>query len=192
MARSFTEREKENIKRSLQEACKQSWTQYGYKKTSVDELCRQVGISKGAFYLFFESKEALFCEVLCSVQEQICNAALEIIEKHKGKYGVAEALKLIYREYDKNNFLYNSDSMDFTILMNKLSEGQAKKIEESNRMSQQLFFSQPYLKFKVDTDLAMSVIYSLIMNIKNKDVLPHNHMETFDFMVDHLIDSLYE
>ena len=53
MARSFTEREKENIKRSLQEACKQSWTQYGYKKTSVDDLCKQVGISKGAFYLLF-------------------------------------------------------------------------------------------------------------------------------------------
>ena len=192
MARSFTEREKENIKRSLQEACKQSWTQYGYKKTSVDELCKQAGISKGAFYLFFESKEALFCEVLCSVQEQICNAALKVIESRKDKYGVAEALKLIYQEYDKNNFLYNSDSMDFTILMNKLSEEQAKNIEESNRMSQQLFLSQPYLKFKVDADLAMSVIYSLIMNIKNKDILPHNHMGTFDFMVDHLIDSLYE
>lgn len=192
MPRSFTEREKENIKRSLQEACKQSWTQYGYKKTSVDDLCKQVGISKGAFYLFFESKEALFCEVLCSVQEQICNVALEVIDKHKNKYGVAEALKLIYREYDKNNFLYNSDSTDFTILMNKLSEEQAKKIEESNHMSQQLFFSQPYLKFKVDAGLAMSVIYSLITNIKNKDILPHKHVETFDFMVDHLIDSLYE
>lgn len=192
MARSFTEREKENIKRSLQEACKQSWTQYGYKKTSVDDLCKQAGISKGAFYLFFESKEALFCEVLCSMQEQICNAASEIIEKLQDKYGVAEALKLIYREYDKNNFLYNSNGTDFTILINKLSEEQAKKIEESNQMSQQLFLSQPYLKFKVDTDLAMSVIYSLIMNIKNKDIVPHNHLETFDFMVDHLIHSLYE
>ncbi len=60
MARSFTEREKENIKRSLQETCKRSWTQSGYKKTSVDDLCRQAGISKGAFYLFYESKEALF------------------------------------------------------------------------------------------------------------------------------------
>ena len=59
-------------------------------------------------------------------------------------------------------------------------------------MSQQLFSGQPYLKFKVDADLAMSVIYSLIMNIKNKDILPQNHMETFDFMVEHLIDSLYE
>ncbi len=192
MARSFTEREKENIIRSLQEACKQSWTQYGYKKTSVDDLCKQVGISKGAFYIFFESKEALFCEVLCSVQEQICNVASEVINKHKDKYGVAEALKLIYREYDKNNFLYDSDSTDFTILMNKLSEEQAEKIEESNHMSQQLFLSQPHLKFKVNADLAMSVIYSLIMNIKNRDILPYNHMETFDFMVDHLIDSLYE
>ncbi len=192
MARSFTEREKENIKRSLQEACKQNWTQYGYKKTSVDDLCRQVGISKGAFYLFFESKEALFCEVLCSVQEQIRNAASKIIEKHKNKYGVAEALKLIYREYDKNNFLYDSDSTDFTILMNKLSQEQAGKIQESNYMSQQLFISQPYLKFKVDADLAMSVIYSLIMNVKNKDILPYHHMETFDFMVDHLIERIYE
>ncbi len=38
----------------------------------------------------------------------------------------------------------------------------------------------------------MSVIYSLIMNIKNKDILPYNHIETFDFMVSNLVDSLYE
>lgn len=192
MARSFTERERECIKKSLQDACKQSWTQYGYKKTNVDDLCRQAGISKGAFYLFYKSKEALFCEVLCSVQEQIRNAVSQIIEKQKNKYGIAEALKLIYREYDRNNFLYNSDSTDFTILINKLSMEQAKKIKESNKMNQQIFTSQPYLEFKVDTDMAMSVIYSLIMNIKNKDILPHNHVDTFDFMVDNLIDSLYE
>ena len=134
MARSFSEREKDNIKKSLQEACKQSWTQYGYKKTSVDDLCKQVGISKGAFYIFFESKEALFCEVLCFVQEQICNAASEVIEKRKDKYGVAEALKLIYQEYDKNNFLYDSDSTDFTILMNKLSEEQAWNYQAYERL----------------------------------------------------------
>lgn len=192
MARSFTDQEKEHIRKHLQEACKQSWTQYGYKKTNVDKLCKQVGISKGAFYLFYESKEALFCEVLCSVQEQIYVTASKMIEKQKDKYGVAEALKFIYRAYDKNNFLYNSDSMDFTILLNKLSEEKVKELEESNRMSQQLFLCKPYLKFKINADMAMSVLYSLIINIKNKDILPYNHMETFDFMVDHLIDSLYE
>lgn len=192
MARGFAEREKENIKRSLKEACEKNWTQHGYKKTSVDELCRRAGISKGAFYLFFESKEALFCEVLCSVQEQICNGALRIMEKQKDKNGVAEALKFIYREYDRNNFLYDSDTVDFTIFMNKLSKEQAERMEESNHMAQQLFLSQPYLKLKADGDMALSVIYSLIMNIKNKDILLRNHRETFDFMVDHLIESLYE
>ncbi len=192
MARSFTEREKEKIRRSLQEICKQSWTQHGYKKTSVDDICRKAGISKGAFYLFFESKEALFCEVLCSVQEQIFRAASEVIEHYKNKNGVAKALKLIYREYDQNNFLYQSSRADFTTFMNRLSEEQAKKIEKSNQMSRQLFLNRPYLKFKTDAELALSVIYSLIMNIKNKDTLPYSHMETFDFMAEHLTDSLYE
>ncbi|MDD3339611.1 MAG: TetR/AcrR family transcriptional regulator [Lachnospiraceae bacterium] len=192
MARSFSEREKETIKKNLLEACKQNWTQYGYKKTSVDELCRQVGISKGAFYLFYESKESLFCQVLCSVQKQIYDAASKVIEKHRNKQGVAAALKLIYREYDKNNFLYDSDSTDFTILMNKLSEEQANEINASNQLNRQLFLNHPSLKFKVDADMAVSVIYSLIMNIKSKKILPHDHMETFDFMADHLINDLYE
>lgn len=192
MARSFTRQEKETIKKNLMEICKKSWTQYGYKKTSVDDICKKAGISKGAFYIFFKSKEALFCEVLCSVQEQICNTAANIIEENKNKYGVAEALKFIYQEYDKNNFLYNSDSTDFTILMNRLPDEQVKRIKNATYMGRQLFLDKPYLKLKIDTDMAVSVIYSLIMNIKNKDVLPHSHIETFNFMVNNLIGNLYE
>ena len=192
MARSFSEREKENIRKSLIDICKQSWTQYGYKKTSVDEICKQAGISKGAFYLFFESKEALFCEVLCSVQREICEMAEAAMEEEKGKSGVVKALKLIYRAYDKNSFLYGSDTADYTILMNKVSEEQAKEMEQAGELSRQLFSGHPALKFKVDANMAISVIYSLIMNIKNKDVLPQNHLEVFDFMAGHLIDNLYE
>lgn len=115
-----------------------------------------------------------------------------MIEKRSDKYGVAEALKFVYREYDRNNFLYSSDSKDFTVLMNKLSEEQIQKIEASNYRSRQPFLGRPNLKLKVDAELAVSVIYSLIMNVKNKEVLLHNHTETFDFMADHLIDSLYQ
>lgn len=192
MARGFTERERENIKRNLLKVGKESWTRYGCKKTSVDELCRQAGISKGAFYLFFESKEALFCEILCSVQNYICEEASKIMEEQRDKCGVVKALKFVYREYDKNNFLYYVDSTDFTVFMNKLSEDQAGRIEEANRRSRELFISHPHMKLKVDADLALAVIYSLIMNIKNKELLPCNHMETFEFMAERLIDSLYE
>lgn len=108
------------------------------KKRSSKGVCRQAGISKRAFYLFFESKEALFCEVLCSVQGQICDAASRAMERQKDKYGVAKALKLIYREYDKNNFLYHSDPVDFTIFMNRLTGEQIEKFVATNNMSKQL------------------------------------------------------
>jgi len=191
MGRSFTKREKEKIRQSLQDACKQSWTRYGYKKTSIDELCRQAGISKGAFYLFYESKEALFCEVLCQVQQQIRDGAAKILIEYQDKRGAAEALKYIYREYDKHNFLYNADSVDYTILLHKLSEEQAGRLRKSERMSREIFYDRPWLKFRIDRDKAMAVIYALLMNLKNKEILPYDHMETFDFMIDHLIDSLY-
>lgn len=192
MAKGFTEQEKITIKKNLQHACRQSWTMHGYKKTGVDELCRQAGISKGAFYLFYASKEALFCEVLCSVQEQMRKEASRILKERPNKHGVAKALKHIYREYDRYHFLCDADSMDFTILKNRLSEEEVRKIEASEQLNRQLFFSHPRLKCKVKEDLALSVLYTLILNIRNKDVLLHNHMETFDFMADHLADSLYE
>ena len=33
---------------------------YGYDKTTVDEIAREAGVSKGAIYLHFKSKEDLF------------------------------------------------------------------------------------------------------------------------------------
>lgn len=192
MAKSFTERERETIRKNLMNACRQSWTQHGYKKTNIDELCKQAGISKGAFYLFFDSKEALFCDVLCCVQEEIYNKASDLMERCPDQSGVADAVKAIYRDYDENNFLYNANSSDFTVLTNKLSEEQLEKIKRSNDRNRTLFLDHPHLQFKVNPEIALSVIYALIMSIKTKDVIPYQHTAVLDFMVDHLIDDMYE
>ena len=40
----------------------------GYERATVDEIVREAGFSKGAFYVHFESKEDLFWEML---QERI-------------------------------------------------------------------------------------------------------------------------
>lgn len=121
---------------------------HGYKKTGVNELCRQASISKGAFYLFYASKEALFCEVLCSVQEQMRKEASRILKERPNKHGVAKALKHIYREYDRYHFLCDADSMDFTILKNRLSEEEVRKIKASEQLNRQLFFQPSTLKMQ--------------------------------------------
>ena len=40
------------------------FSNYGYVASSVDDICKDAGVSKGAFYHHFESKQALFLALL--------------------------------------------------------------------------------------------------------------------------------
>jgi TetR/AcrR family acrAB operon transcriptional repressor len=44
---------------------------YGYDKTTVDEIAREAGVSKGAIYLHFKSKEDLFEALILSESDVI-------------------------------------------------------------------------------------------------------------------------
>jgi AcrR family transcriptional regulator len=63
MGRAFRKQEKEAIYKALAEKGKKLFTRYGINKTTVQDLTDAVGVSKGAFYQFFTSKEALFQEI---------------------------------------------------------------------------------------------------------------------------------
>ena len=64
MPRAFTADETERICRRLKEAGQESFARRGIRSTTVDDLARSAGISKGAFYRFFDSKEALLVSLL--------------------------------------------------------------------------------------------------------------------------------
>ena len=63
MPRAFKEEEKEKIRAKLLEAGRSCFLRYGLKKTTIEDVVGPAGIAKSSFYLFFESKEALFVEV---------------------------------------------------------------------------------------------------------------------------------
>ena len=60
MPKTFSDAERVHIKKRLMEEAEACLTQYGIRKTSVDELVKRVNIPKGTFYLFYPSKEMLF------------------------------------------------------------------------------------------------------------------------------------
>lgn len=64
MPRAFTDDERELIAKRLLEQGSELFATHGLRKTSVEELARAAGISKGAFYLFYDSKEALFMDAV--------------------------------------------------------------------------------------------------------------------------------
>ncbi len=60
MPRAFTTQETAAIRARLMETGAGRFARQGVRRTTVDDLARAAGISKGAFYGFFDSKEALF------------------------------------------------------------------------------------------------------------------------------------
>lgn len=62
----------------LLDAAAQQFSAHGYDATSVDDICRLAGVSKGAFYHHFESKQALFLALLNSWLELIDTGLAEL------------------------------------------------------------------------------------------------------------------
>jgi AcrR family transcriptional regulator len=80
MPRAFSEHEKEVINQRLLEQGARLFSTYGLRKTNVDEIARAAGISKGAFYNFYASKEALFMDVIEQDEEQARKELLAVID----------------------------------------------------------------------------------------------------------------
>ena len=53
---AFTDYETEQLRKALLKETRHCAVTLGMKKTSVDQLTKAVGIAKGSFYKFYESK----------------------------------------------------------------------------------------------------------------------------------------
>ena len=80
MPKAFSEHERAVIQARLLEEGYKFFSAYGLKKTNVEELAEAVGISKGAFYLFYESKEALFMDVTEQVEARYRREVLAVVD----------------------------------------------------------------------------------------------------------------
>lgn len=123
MPKSFTENEREYIKKSLKQEAKECLKLYGIKKTTVDELVKRVKIPKGTFYLFYDSKELLLFDVINDVQDEIQSQVIEELQVSRGNIDSEELTELLFRLYKKveNTFLLNIlTNGELELLMRKL------------------------------------------------------------------------
>jgi len=89
---------------AILDAMERLLARYGYKKTTVDDLAREVGIGKGSIYLHFPSKEEV---ALCSI-DRVVDRLLAKLQEIAGASGaVAERL----REMLRTRVLFRFDSV---------------------------------------------------------------------------------
>ena len=99
--KSYSENERAYLKERLMEEAEKCLSQYGIRRTTVDELIRRVNIPKGTFYLFYESKERLLFDVILRLNDEIQN---NLIKEISGLPEVPDAETLtdiIFRIYQR-------------------------------------------------------------------------------------------
>ena len=67
MPKIYSEKEKENIRELLLEEAQIALAHSGIESITVDQLVEAAAIPKGTFYLFYQSKEELFLDVVSVV-----------------------------------------------------------------------------------------------------------------------------
>jgi len=99
MPKTLSESERTYIKERLKTETEKCLASYGIRKTTIDELVKRVGIPKGTFYLFYESKEQLLYEVIMDFDKKAQEQLLQEVTALPGVPDVDAFTDIILRFY---------------------------------------------------------------------------------------------
>lgn len=191
MPRHFSTQEQKIIRNKLIEKGKELIAIFGLKKTTISDLTKAVGISKGSFYNFFASKEELLFTIFKlegnklrkKISQEILNSSRDAAKSIK------ELIKLILKEMDDNpiiNRIYNSDDLNY--VYQKLSQEQWK---ENRELSVDALI--PVIEIwqkegriiEKDPELIISVIRAVVfISLHKKEIGEEIYPETIDLLID--------
>jgi AcrR family transcriptional regulator len=123
MPKGFSEQERAQIHQRLLEQGYRLFSAYGLKKATVEELAAAAGISKGAFYLFYDSKEALFMDVIEETAEKRLRQELVAAVDLPGPTPRARLLAIFQRAFAIFRtvpLLQSLTGSDYDVLMRRL------------------------------------------------------------------------
>ncbi|WP_435074728.1 TetR/AcrR family transcriptional regulator [Halorubrum sp. HHNYT27] len=75
----FSDAEREQIRAELVAAGRELFERFGFERTRIKDVTDAVGIGTSTFYRFYDSKEALYVEVLVAEREELEAAIAEAV-----------------------------------------------------------------------------------------------------------------
>lgn len=130
----------ESRKEELLEAAGELFRQNGYREASVSSIVESIGVSKGAFYYYFDTKEDVVDALVEKISEPIYRKIDEIaaedslpaVEKLNKIFAVATRMKLAKKEQVRELFslIYRPENLQ---LRDKIQKRTVEKSAEKTR-----------------------------------------------------------
>ena len=184
MPKHFSDSERKKITDQLLKAGFDQFTKLGLRSVRVDDLCSAVGIAKGSFYLFFDSKEDLFMAVAETRDSLYRQKITEMADTHDGSS----------HDFVSGLYIYMIESMmadpimevitrpgEFEYLLRKLPPERIAKHQAQDAA----YFQDIAPKWiangligDVDPNLINELLIPVICVITRHDMLPPDQYET--------------
>lgn len=192
MAQAFTAEQLSAIRARLFESAQRHALSTGVKKTSLDVLTADAGISKSSFYKFYESKEQLFLEVAGSWEEQILSRAAKTLEAKEHLSNKARAAAFVLAAFEAVHHLGVVRFMreDLPYLNGFIPKDKAREhcISSANNIFDKL--QQAHIRFTAPDDTVRSVIELMYLSILSISDLGENFFPALRAMVEGACDRL--
>ena len=181
----------EKTKQQIRAAAFALFSELGYTRVSMQDICMKSGLSKGGLYRHYEDKSQLFMDLLQSLQQSEEKATERFISEH------ASAITILNRYFDHvkseiNREIPNIDFAVYEFCMEKKSDFGAQFFSAQYKRGQQILRSQieyglSTKEFDVsDVQAATDTILILIEGLKmTKEVLPVTNQ-----MCDRIFDQI--
>lgn len=195
MASAFSENEKKIIKVKLNEAAKACLGKFGVKKTTVAQIAEIAGISKGAFYIFYPSKEILFFSVFEEYQSNIIEETTNKLSKIQN-INRQELSELIYGLFQKvrQSFIMNIiQNEEFEYLVRKLPEEVIINHHSFDDKLARSMFSHLKVKKNIEFETIAASLRAVFMSMLHvKEIGEKEFDEALKIIVTGLVQQIIE
>lgn len=193
MPKPFSEQQKKIIKDNLIATATKLMSQSPIRKISVDTLVREVGISKGAFYLFYENKEQLFFDCIMEIHQEIEMKTFNQIQSitKNSKQSFKELILTMIFEVEKAPWLLNLNSEFLSDLMKNIPKEKIElHIQKDNLINKQVL--EYFGLVNKDIELISGALRAIFLLLLHKQEIGDIFPAVLNFNLDAIINHIFK
>jgi AcrR family transcriptional regulator len=189
MPKPFSEHERQIIQEKFLEKGYEMFSAHGLKKVSVAELAQAVNISKGAFYQFYDPKEALFMDIVEEAEERYRLDLFRLIDQpgdspHARLRVVLQHALSLWKEIPILQ-IFTSD--DYDLLVRRMPIDRLQEHMTSDQAFIEQFIQRcrtAGISIQVSPEAFRNLLYALLLMVMHSDDFGEGQLDkTFDIVL---------
>ena len=190
---AFSEEENIRIREALISEAKKCAVTIGMRKTSVVELTDAVGVSKGSFYKYFESKELLFFTVLEEIHSElygVAKEALKLSESLSACERASETLLAVCQRLSETGAMRFIES-DAEQILRRIPQAVKEEHYHDDEAHVCELLKESGLMPNGGTELAAAIVRGLILTVSHQKEIGEKYPEVLKVLIHGAMRELF-